>query len=173
MKYDICTSLDAYTHNLYHNELMIGWKMQLTDGTDVYGDYDRPGYEKCWFRLKKHCEENKVVPAKIQLYMFGVQHHVFFEDPNGLDGISIARGVAREQSMAGDSIDFQFLTVCLLREECDYIQVKKFVWPQNEFEELESFRLLTTKNIEHMIFKHDSEKIKHPEVQKYLNRPAV
>ena len=168
MKWDICTKFDPYFRDLCHNRLVISWVTTLTDGTTVYGDYDRPGYEKCWLRLKKHCEQNKVLPSKIQLYMFGTEEHTFFEDPNGLDGISIFRGVAREQSMSGACRDFQFLTVSLLRPECDYIDVRKFVWPQNEFEEAESVRLVTEKNIEHMIFKHGSEKL-----QKYLNRPAL
>ena len=173
MKWDICTSPDSYFTNACHNDLMMSWTATLTDGTVVYGDYDRPGFEKCWFRLKRHCEENKVVPSKVQLYMFGAPQHVFFEDPNGLDGLTIFRGSAREQSMSGGSRDFQFLSVCLLRDGCDYIDVRKFVWPQNEFEQAESSRLVTTKNIENMIFKHDSEKIKHPEIQKHFDGSAL
>lgn len=173
MKVDICTSPDPYFKNLCHNNLMISWVIELKDGTTVYGDYDRPDYENCWLRLKRYCKDNKTVPVKIQLYMFGAEPHVFFEDLDGLDGVSVCRGVAREQSMSGDFRDFQFLTVSLLRDKCDYIDVRKFVWPQNEFEKSESVRLLTKRNIENMIFKHDSEKIKHPEVQKYLDRTAM
>lgn len=168
MKTDVCTEFDGYMRRLCHSELVISWIVTLTDGTKVYGDYDRPDYEKCWFRLARYCEENNVVPTKVELYMFGAPHVVFFEDPNGLDGISICRGVSRDQSVNGDFKDFQFLTVSLLRDECDYIDVRKFVWPHNEFEEAESSRLITKKNIEHMIFKNDSEKRQHPEVQKFI-----
>jgi hypothetical protein len=169
MKWDICTKLDPYMRDLCHAQLMISWVVTLTDGTTVYGDYDRPGYEKCWFRLKRHCDENKIVPSKIQLYMFGAKEHVFFEDPNGLDGVSIFRGAAREQSMSGTHRDFQFLTVSLLRDDCEYIDVRKFVWPHNEFEEAQSTRIVTKQNIEHMIFKHDSEKLQQQKLQKYFN----
>lgn len=168
MNMDVCTSFDGYMRNLCHSELVISWIVTLTDGTKVYGDYDRPGYEKCWFRLMKHCEQNGVVPTKVELYMFGAPHVVFFENPEGLDGLSICRGVSRDQSLSGSFKDFQFLTVSLLRDECDYIEVKKFVWPHNEFEQAESSRLITKKNIENMIFKDGSEKRQHPEVQKFI-----
>jgi hypothetical protein len=102
--------------------------------------------------------------------MFGQPQHVFWEDENGLDGFSILRGVARDQSM-GNFRDFQFLSVSKLSKNCDYIAVKKFIWPLgNEIEPLQENRNLTLKNVEQLIFKYDSEKIKHPEVQKYLNR---
>jgi hypothetical protein len=173
MNSDICTKFDPYVRDLLNNKLMISWIISLNDGTTVYGDYDRPGYENCWLRLKKHCKANNLFIVKIELYMFGAQHFVFFEDPNGLDGVSIYRGTAREQSMSGDFRDFQFLTVCLLNDSCDFIKVKKFVWPQNEFEETDGIRLVTSKNLEHMIFKNDSEKIKSPKLQEYLNGAAV
>ncbi len=168
MNTDVCTKFDGYMRRLCHGELVISWIVTLTDGTMVYGDYDRPGYEKCWFRLMGHCKKHDVLPAKIELYMFGAPHVVFFEDPEGLDGVSICRGVSRDQSVNGDFKDFQFLTVSLLRKECDYIDVKKFVWPHNEFEEAQTVRLVTKKNIENMIFKNDSEKRRQPEVQKFI-----
>jgi hypothetical protein len=173
VKKEVCTTFDPYMKKICHNDLVMSWSCELSDGTVVYGDYDRPEYESCWERFKNHCSENKLIPTKISVYMFGAPKYIFFEDPSGLDGVSISRGVAREQSMSGDSRDFQFLTVSLLAEECDNIDVRKFVWPKNEFEESESKRLVTKKNIENMIFKHDSEKIKHPEIQKYFNRAAV
>jgi len=175
MKKDLCTEFDNYMKKLCHTDLNISWSVRLQDGKVVYGDYERPGYDNPWFRLKEYCESNKVVPTLVKLYMFGAREHVFFSDPEGLDGLSICRGVARDQSMSGNlqSQGFQFLTVSLLDDDCEMITVKKFVWPHNEFEQAESKRLLTTKNIENMIFKHDSEKLQNPEVQKYYNGEAV
>jgi len=166
----ICTTFDGYMTNLCHNELMISWKITLTDGTVVYGDYDRPGYENSWIRLKEHCETNELLPTKVELYMFGAEHKVFFEDPNGLDGIAVMRGIAKEQSMDGSHAQsYQTLTVLHLRDSCDCIDVAKYTWPENEFEQKESVRLLSCKNLRNMIFKNESEKRKHPEVQKHID----
>tara|TARA_R100000005_G_scaffold96657_1_gene85615 strand:+ start:1936 stop:2451 length:516 start_codon:yes stop_codon:yes gene_type:complete len=170
----ICTNFDGHMNKLCHQELMISWQITLTDGTLVFGDYDRPETDNPWNRLKQYCSENDVLPAKVELYMFGAEHKVFFEDPNGLDGIAVFRGIAKEQTMDGNhSQSFQTLTVLLLNDSCDYIDVSKYTWPNNQFEQKESVRGLSTKNLEHMIFRDGSEKLKHKEVQEYLNLSAV
>lgn len=105
--------------------------------------------------------------------MFGMPEVVFFEDENGLDGLSVCRGAAREQSMAGSFRDFQFLSVSLLDQECDYVEVRKFVWPLNDYEQLESKRLLTVNNIKQLVFKHESKKLKNEKVYKHLDRTGL
>ena len=106
--------------------------------------------------------------------MFGTQSRVFFEDPKGLDGISILRGIGKEQTMDGShSQSFQTLTVSLLRDSCDYIDVGKYTWPINSFEQRESVRGLSTSNLQNMIFKNGSEKFRNPNVQEYLNVATV
>ena len=170
----ICTNFDGHMERLCHQELMISWQITLTDGTKVYGDYERPNYPNPIERLKEHCRKNDVVPVKVELYMFGAQHKIFFEDSTGLDGISIMRGIAKNQMMDGShSQSFQTLTVSLLHESCDYIDVAKYTWPNNEFEQKSSRRGLSQVNLENMIFKNGSEKLKNPKVQKYLNLKTV
>jgi hypothetical protein len=84
------------------------------------------------------------------------------------------RGIAKNQMMDGShSQSFQTLTVSLLHESCDYIDVAKYTWPNNEFEQKSSRRGLSQVNLENMIFKNGSEKLKNPKVQKYLNLKAV
>jgi len=51
------------------------------------------------------------------------------------------------------------------------IDVKKFVWPYNEFEQGQTIRLPTKDNVSEMIFQHDSEKFK--KVQEYINGAGV
>jgi hypothetical protein len=166
----ICTNFDGHMKTLCHKELMISWQITLTDGTLVYGDYERPEFENPWKRLKAHCERYDVLPSKVELYMFGAQHKVFFEDPEGLDGIAVFRGLAKEQSMSGEhSQSFQTLSVLLLGDSCDHIDVAKYTWPNNQFEQQESRRGLSTYNLENMIFKNDSRKLKSEKVQKYFN----
>ena len=155
----ICTEFDGYMKQLCHEQLMISWVITLTDGVVVYGDYERPQFENPWIRLREHCEKHDVLPSKVELYMFGAEHKVFFEDENGLDGLFIMRGVAKDQAMDGShSQSFQTLTVGLLRDDCEHI---------------ESVRGLSTKNLEQMIFKNGSQKREHKAVQEYLNRAAV
>ena len=170
----ICTSFDGYMKRLCHEELMISWVITLTDGATVYGDYERPGVDNPWIRLREHCEQHDVVPRKVELYMFGAEHKVFFEDENGLDGLFVMRGVAKDQAMDGShSQSFQMLTVGLLRDDCEYIDVSKYTWPHNNFEQKESVRGLSIKNLEQMIFKNGSRKKEHEEVQKSLNGATI
>tara|TARA_R100001443_G_scaffold4277_2_gene12612 strand:+ start:17400 stop:17906 length:507 start_codon:yes stop_codon:yes gene_type:complete len=166
----ICTNFDGYMKELCHRDLMISWKITLTDNTIVYGDYDRPDHENAWFRLKEHCEQNDVVPKKVELYMFGAEHKVFFEDADGLDGICVLRGLAKEQTMdGGHSQSYQTLTVLHLNKSCEEINVAKYTWPDNEFEQKSSVRGLSYQNLKNMIFKNESKKLKHPKVQEHLN----
>jgi hypothetical protein len=166
----ICTTIDSYLQDLCYNKLYISWEVVLTDGTTVYGDYDRPGFENPILRLKNYCKENDVWPVKVSLHMFGAPSEVFFEDPNGLDGLLIMRGVAKDQAMDGShSQSYQTLTVGLLRDDCSCIDVGKYTWPISDFERRHSTRVLTKENLENMIFKNGSKKRQHETVQKLLN----
>jgi hypothetical protein len=170
----ICVKRDGYMRKLIMEDLMISWIVTLSDEQRVYGDYDRGGLKNPWTRLSDYCKDHNVFPVKIELHMFGAPTKVFFEDPKGLDGLSVMRGIAKDQAMDGShSTSFQTLTVCLLKDDCSAVDVAKYTWPYNEFEKAKSERSITEDNIKYMIFKNDSEKIKHPEVQKYINETAV
>lgn len=170
----ICTQRDQYMKSLVRSQMMISWKIKLSDGTDVYGDYDRPNLENPWIRLSKHCSDNNLFVTKVQLHMFGAPKLVFFEDEGGLDGVSVMRGIAKEQSMTGDhSKSFQTLTVSLLRDCCSWVDVKKYTWPINEFVEFNQVRAVTKQNLEYMIFKNGSKKLKNPKVQELINGATV
>lgn len=166
----ICTAIDGYMEQLCYTELMISWQITLNDGTKVYGDYDRPGFDNPWNRLKRHCRDSNLYPIKVELHMFGAPHEVFFEDENGLDGIFVMRGMAKDQAMDGShSQSFQTITVGVLRDDCSCIDVAKYTWPISQFEKRNSTRVLTTENLQAMIFKNGSKKREHPEVQKLIN----
>lgn len=170
----ICQTRDGYMRKLITTDLMISWKIVLTDGTVVYGDYDRPGLDNPWFRLKDYCKQNDVVPKSVELHMFGAPKKVFFENEDGLDGLLVMRGMAKDQSMDGShSQSFQTLTVSLLRDDCSMIDVAKYTWPFNEFEKDRDVRVLTEENLKNMIFKNGSEKLKHPKVQELINGTTV
>ena len=170
----ICTQRDGYMRSLTTDRLMISWIVMLSDGTKVWGDYDRPDMDNPWTRLKNHCKKENVIPTKIELHMFGAPKKVFFENPEGLDGLAVMRGIAKDQAMDGShSTSFQTLTVCLLKDDCSAIDVAKYTWPYNDFEKAKSVRSITEDNVKYMIFKNDSKKAEHPEVQKYINQPAL
>jgi hypothetical protein len=106
--------------------------------------------------------------------MFGAPIEVFFENKDGLDGLLVMRGMAKDQAMDGShSQSFQTLTVSLLRDDCSLIDVSKYTWPINDFEHGTSTRELTSENLKNMIFKNGSEKLKHPKVQELINGAAV
>lgn len=169
----LCTYRDGYLKKLIQTDLMISWKIELTNNITVYGDYDRPDYDNPWSRLQKYCEQNNTVPKKVELHMFGTPKKIFFENENGLDGVFVMRGIAKDQAMDGShSASFQTLTVGLLREDCSCIDTIKYTWPHNQFEQENHTRSLTQENINYMIFKNEGKK-QHPEVQKYLNRTTM
>ena len=155
----ICTKRDGYMRRLIMEHLMISWIVTLSNDERVYGDYDRPNLENPWTRLSDYCKDRNVFPVKIELHMFGAPAKVFFEDPKAMDG--------------SHSTSFQTLTVCLLKDDCSAVDVAKYTWPYNQFEKAKSERSVTEDNVKYMIFKNDSEKTKHPEVQKYINEAAV
>ena len=170
----ICKTRDGYVRKLIQTDLMISWTIKLNDGTTVYGDYERPGLENPWLRLKDHCEKHDVFPTKVELYMFGAPKKVFFEDPDGLDGLLIMRGMAKDQAMTGNhSQSFQTLTVSLLRDDCSCVDVRKYTWPINEFERDVETRSVTEEHLKYMIFKNGSEKLKHPKIQELIDGTAV
>jgi len=166
----ICTTIDSYIQKLCYTDLMISWQITLNDGTKVYGDYDRPGFDNPWNRLKEHCRDNDVYPTKVELHMFGAPCEVFFEDENGLDGVFVMRGVGKDQSMDGShSQSYQTITVGLLKDDCSGVDIGKYTWPISNFEKRHSTRELTQENVGYMLFKNDSEKRKHPKVQELIN----
>lgn len=169
----ICTTLDPYIKQKI-KELEILWCATLSDGTTVYSDYERPELDNPWNRLKRHCADNNLFVTKIEVIMFGAERHVIFEDEQGLDGFFIVRGASRDMNMeTGEGPSYKQLAVGLLRESEDIIDVKKYCWPQNEFEQFEQTRLLTEHNAKLMIFKNGSTKKTRQSVQVALNGASV
>ena len=123
----VCTKRDGYMRKLIMEDLMISWIVTLSNQERVYGDYDRSQLANPWNRLSSYCRDKDLIPIKIELHMFGAPAKVFFEDPNGLDGLSVMRGIAKDQAMDGShSTSFQTLTVCLLKDDCSGIDVAKY-----------------------------------------------
>ena len=151
------------------------WVCDINDGTKVYSDFGRPGVEgHPWDRLKSHCEQNNLCVTTVEVVMFGAPSLVLFQNDNGLDGLFVARGSARDINTAtGESTSYRQLVAGVLRDNEDIIDVKKFSWPINEIEPFAATREITPENAQMMIFKNDSPKKKRESVQIALDGSIV
>lgn len=170
----ICSVQDAYFKGLVRNLEML-WCAHLNDGTTVYSDYERPGLDAPWIRLRNHCEQNNLFITKIEVIMFGAPKTTVFENEQGLDGIFIVRGMSRDLNIGTDEPgpSYKQLVVGLLRDDEDIIDIRKFCWPENEFEKFIQTRSLTPDNAKLMIFKNDSPKKKRQSIQIALDGASV
>jgi hypothetical protein len=170
----ICDKIDQFVKDKIRN-LDILWCATLNDGTTVYSDYERPNFDNPWNRLRAYCADNNLFVTKVEVIMFGAERQIIFEDANGLDGFFIVRGSSRDINIGTGETgpSFKQLAVGLLRENEDVIDVKKYCWPQNEFEQFEQTRLLTPDNAKLMLFKNESAKKNRQSVQVALNGSSV
>jgi len=152
-------------------DVSILWKCTLSDGTKVWSDYERPGVEESpWIRLKDHCKKNHLSITKVQVIVMGAPEEVLFENSDGLDGVFIVRGTSRDINMqTGDGPTYQHLTIGLLMDDLETVDIRKFSWPECEFEPFIQRRGLTPENVQWMIWKNDSEKKPSEQVQIALN----
>ena len=93
-----------------------------------------------------------------------------FDNPNGLDGVFVVRGVSKDINMeSGNATSFQHLTAGVLNDNLDTVDVRKFSWPLCEFEAPVQTRKLPPENVNLMIFKDGSKKKQSEQVQVALN----
>ncbi len=167
----LCTKQDSYIHKLLMEDIEILWKCTLTDGQVVWSDYDRPGEtESPWHRLMDFCDETGECITKVQALVFGAPQEILFDNPNGLDGLFVVRGVSKDINMeSGAATAFQHLTAGVLNDNLETVDVRKFSWPLCEFEAPVQTRMLTPENAQLMIFKDGSKKKQSEQVQVALN----
>lgn len=170
----LTTRIDEFIKASIKN-LELLWKATLSDGTIVYSDYERPEVPHVWERLRSHCQNNDLCVVKIEIIMFGTNVQTVFENENGLDGFFIVRGTGKDLNLSSEEngVCYKHLAVGLLRDNEDFIDVRKYCWPQNEFEQFEQVRSLTPENAKLMIFKNGSTKKNREGVQVALNGTAV
>ena len=163
----ICTQIDSYVKDLIKKLEML-WCVTLNDGTKVYSDYERPGtLDHPWNRLKQYLSQNNNYIVKVEAIMFGAPQVVLFENKSGLDGLFITRGSSRDIRIETGELgpSYKQLVAGLLRDDEDIIDVKKFCWPENAIEPFNQQRVLTSENVNLMIFKNDSRKKTRKSVQ--------
>lgn len=83
----ICTKVDDFIEDKDTAVYII----ELSDGTMVYEDENRYGYEdKAWLRLQTYCKENQVWIKKVWIKF---RSHTEFVFENTGDGVFFRRGV--------------------------------------------------------------------------------
>jgi hypothetical protein len=167
----ICTKQDSYIRKLIMEDVSILWKCTLNNDITVWSDYERPGVEdNPWLRLRAYCKKADVYITKIQVVVMGAPQEVLFENPNGLDGIFIVRGTSRDIDMVtGDGPTYQHLTVGLMNDDLETVDIRKFSFPECEFEEFVQTRGLTPENAKWMMWKNGSKKKQSKQIQIALN----
>jgi hypothetical protein len=167
----ICTVRDEHIRKLIMEDISMTWKCTLDDGTIVWGDYERPGVaESPWVRLQKFCKENGRCIAKAQVIVMGAPEEIVFEDEDGLDGFFIARGFSKDIDMVtGDGPSYQHMTFGLLEDDLERVDIKKYSWPECEFEDFSQKRKATQENLSFMIWRDGETKKQSEQVQVTLN----
>lgn len=152
------------------------WIVTLNNDTKVYSDYYNPDYpEPPWLRLKRFCRHNPdFYPVKIESFMYGAPTITMAENPNGLDGVFVLRGAAKEyDTQDGPGASYRHLIVGVLNDYKDHVDITKFVWPENVLEPFNQTRLVTKENAELMLFKNGSKKLDREVVRLALDGQTV
>jgi len=170
----ICTAYNGHIKNLMRSLEML-WVVTLNDGTKVFSDYNNPAYpEAPWYRLKRYCQETGFYPVKVESFMFGAPSIVMAENPNGLDGLFILRGSAKEyDTVDGPGASYRNLIVGVLSDYGDHIDITKFTWPENALDPFNQTRMVTKENAELMLFKNGSKKLDREVIRLALNGETV
>ena len=139
----ICKGYNLNIQRLLMEQKMVLWKCVLSNGEEVWSDF--MAQTDPWQRLKYYCNNNNINILEVRVLALGIREQVVFEDKNGLDGILITGGISKD--ISDDSgTTYSYLAFGLLNPNTNEIQVKKFFWPECEFDTHEETRSLTEDN---------------------------
>jgi hypothetical protein len=149
----ICTKINDYIIGLL-NQQSILWKCVLDSGVEVWSDFDLPDKKDPWTRLKHYCQNNNAKIIEVRVVVPGNPENVVYADENGLDGIYMVRGIAKDLQDP-ENTSFSFMTFGKLGDD-GKIYVKRFYWPACEFGQYEEVREMTPENEELLYRKRKS-----------------
>ncbi len=151
---NLTAKIDFYIKNLIKNRQLV-WAITLNNGQIIYSDFERPGLEHPWNRLSKHLEDSGLYATEVKVLGLGAPVFTLGQNPSGLDGFFVLRGLVKDVSLeAGeDPLQFQKMTFGVWNEESQCVKVKTFYWPEQDMWPLDEDRQLTTENYGQMIFK--------------------
>ena len=106
-----------------------------------------------------------------QVIVMGAPEEIVFENENGLDGFFIARGFSKDIDMVtGDGPSYQHMTFGLLADDLKQVNIKKYSWPECEFEDFSQQRRATEENLSFMIWRDGETKKRSEQIQVTLDR---
>lgn len=151
--YSLTFEFDIYIKELVKKKEIL-WIATLDDGKKVYSDYNREALGPPWIRLCDYMDATGSKIVKLEAMAFGAPLTVIAEDPNGLDGVFIKRGVIKDVVLesSSDVLQATRLICGIYNKSTGNIDVNIFNWPDNEsFKKFEE-RLVTQENLEYMYF---------------------
>jgi len=152
----VCTGFDAYIRSLRVDRQEVIWKCILSNGQEVWSDFDRPEVdEDPWTRLKKYCNENSLDIVEVKVNAVGIPEQSVYVNPKGMDGFFITRGMSKDlfDDSGNTGITYKYLAFGKLSDSKDVVYVKKFYWPECRFSENLEKRQATEENLKLMYFK--------------------
>jgi hypothetical protein len=174
---DICTGYNKYIRDLIYESTEILWKCTLNTGTEVWSDWENDEFEEPnpYKRMMAYLEANpEEYIVKAEILPMGHRPVLLFENETGLDGFFLLRGASKDVSMGGGKANnFQHITAGLLRDDCENIDVRKYSFPQCDFEPFVQERELTHENVVYMVWTNGSTKRQSEKVQECFDRANV
>lgn len=146
----ICKSYNQNIRELIMDRKIVLWKCILSNGEEAWSDFI--AMNDPWVKLKNYCYNNNVNILEVRVLALGIREQTVFEDKDGLDGLIITGGISKD--ISDDSgLTYSFLSFGLLDKEKNEIKVKKFFWPECEFDDYEEVRTVTEENKEKILHK--------------------
>jgi hypothetical protein len=139
----ICKSYNQNIRDLIMVDKSVLWKCKLSNGEEAWSDFIES--KDPWTKLRRYCNNNNINILEVRVIALGIREQVVFENKDGLDGIIITGGMSKDIT-SDDSITFNYLAFGLLNKVSNKIEVKKFFWPECEFDTYEEIREITPEN---------------------------
>lgn len=139
----ICTGYNSHITGLLMSQQIL-WKLVLSNGTEVWSDFDLPDTEDPWTRARNYCNENNLDIVEVRVIVPGQPESLVYRDESGLDKILIVRGVCKD-IYGIDEVVYGFMTFGKVEDD-GLIHVKRFYWPECAFGTSEEIRKITMDN---------------------------
>lgn len=146
----VCKQYNGEIRKLIQQKNIL-WKCYLSNGEEIWSDYNLDNKDP-WIRTKNYCKNNGIDIIKVTVLVIGAPEQVVYEDKDGLDGIFIVRGIAKDILGADETI-YKYMAFGLLNDDNESISVVKYYWPECTFDSHKEQRSLTPENKQLLYFK--------------------
>lgn len=145
---ELTTKYDSYIKDMVRRLNML-WIITLNNGMEVYSDDERHPINP-WERLKTYMDATGLFAVKVRSLAFGAPERVMFDNPNGLNGFFVKRGIVKDVVLEGegDIIQFNRLICGLYNKDTNIFDINVFSWPENDLFASNQPRLASKENVE-------------------------